>query len=127
MNYAALCIGLVIGLPWLGALLVWWAGDGRPRLQHTLAVLFSVAAGVAALLLIPLGSADAAVKIVGGRRLWRFHLCARWPGRLPGGGRHGGRLAGGHLLGRLHEGRGPAWAATTPWCCSSSAPWPGWC
>ena len=67
MNYAALCIGVVIGLPWLGALLVWWAGDGRPRLQHTLAVLFSVAAGVAAVLLIPLGSHEAAVKIsVGG-------------------------------------------------------------
>ncbi|NLG98481.1 MAG: NADH-quinone oxidoreductase subunit L [Chloroflexi bacterium] len=44
---------LVICLPWLGALLVWWAGDSRPRLQHGLAVVFSAAAGVAAIALIP--------------------------------------------------------------------------
>jgi len=72
MNYAALCIGLVIGLPWLGALLVWWAGDQRPRLQHALAVLFSVAAGAAAVLLIPLGSEEAAVKIVVGSAFGDF-------------------------------------------------------
>jgi len=46
---------LTIGLPWLGALLTWAAGDQHPRLQHTLAVAFSVAAGIAALLLIPFG------------------------------------------------------------------------
>lgn len=43
---------LIIGLPWLGALLVWWAGDNRPRLQHGLAAGFSVAAGAAALTLL---------------------------------------------------------------------------
>ena len=46
---------LTIGLPWLGALLTWAAGDRHPRLQHTLAVAFSLAAGMAALLLIPFG------------------------------------------------------------------------
>ena len=46
---------LTIGLPWLGALLTWAAGDQHPRLQHTLAVAFSLAAGMAALLLIPFG------------------------------------------------------------------------
>ena len=46
---------LTVGLPWLGALLCWVAGDRHPRLQHTLAVSFSVAAGITALLLIPFG------------------------------------------------------------------------
>ncbi len=44
---------LVIGLPWLGAVLVWWAGDARPRLQHSLAVVFAVAAGLVCLALLP--------------------------------------------------------------------------
>jgi NADH-quinone oxidoreductase subunit L len=44
---------LAIGLPWLGALAVWWARDAHPRLQHTLAVLFALAGAVAALALIP--------------------------------------------------------------------------
>jgi len=51
---------LTIGLPWVGAVVVWWTGDGRPRLQHGLAVLFSAAAAVACLLLIP-RAGDAAV------------------------------------------------------------------
>lgn len=45
-----------IGLPWLGALLVWLLGDQRPRWQHRSAALFAVAAGVAALSLIPFSS-----------------------------------------------------------------------
>jgi NADH-quinone oxidoreductase subunit L len=44
---------LIIGLPWLGALLVWWVGDTRPRLQHGLAAGFSAAAGLAAVGLLP--------------------------------------------------------------------------
>ena len=44
---------LVIGIPWLGALAVWLAGDARAREQHRLAVGFSIAAGLAALLLVP--------------------------------------------------------------------------
>ena len=46
---AATFILLSIGIPWLGALLVWWIGDQHPKLQHTLAVVFSVLAGGAAL------------------------------------------------------------------------------
>jgi len=58
---------LTIGLPWLGALLTWAAGDTHPRLQHTLAVIFSVAAGIAALLLIPFGKNQVLVTLpVGG-------------------------------------------------------------
>ena len=43
---------LIIGLPWLGALLVWWVGDKNPRLQHGLSVGFSAAAGVVGLALL---------------------------------------------------------------------------
>ncbi|MBP7043495.1 MAG: NADH-quinone oxidoreductase subunit L [Chloroflexi bacterium] len=51
---------LTIGLSWLGAVCVWLAGDNRPRAQHALAVIFSLAAGAAALALIP-NTADQAV------------------------------------------------------------------
>jgi NADH-quinone oxidoreductase subunit L len=43
---------LIIGLPWLGALLVWRVGDQHPRWEHGLAVGFSAAAGLAALALL---------------------------------------------------------------------------
>lgn len=58
---------LVIGLPWFGALLVWWAGDNHPHWQHNLAIGFSVAAGIAALALLPLYSSQPGLTIpVGG-------------------------------------------------------------
>ncbi len=59
----AILILLTIGLPWLGALLVWLTGDERPRTQHTVAVIFAVAAGIAALLMLPFSSSAMAVKI----------------------------------------------------------------
>jgi NADH-quinone oxidoreductase subunit L len=46
------CILLTIGLPWLGAVALWLTDDRKPKLQHTLAVGFSVAAGLAALVLL---------------------------------------------------------------------------
>ena len=46
---AATFITLTIGLPWLGALAVWVAGDQRPRAQHALAVAFAVAGGLSGL------------------------------------------------------------------------------
>ena len=49
---ASILIYLVIGLPWIGALLVWLAGDKRTNIQHALAILFSVASGVAAVVLL---------------------------------------------------------------------------
>jgi NADH-quinone oxidoreductase subunit L len=62
-----LMIVLVIGLPWLGALLVWMTGDARPRAQHGLAVLFSVLAGAVALAMIPGATAETVLTIdVGG-------------------------------------------------------------
>lgn len=47
---------LPIGVPWLGCLAVWLVGDRKPRLQHTLAVIFSVLAGATGLALIPWSS-----------------------------------------------------------------------
>jgi len=44
---------MTIGLPWLGALLVWVIGDKNPRWQHGLAIAFSLAGGAAAVALIP--------------------------------------------------------------------------
>jgi NADH-quinone oxidoreductase subunit L len=48
----ATLILLAIALPWLGALLVWLAGDARPKLQHALAVLFALGGAAAAVVLI---------------------------------------------------------------------------
>lgn len=48
-------LSLTIGLPWLGALIVWLAGDRQEKLTHWLAVAFSVASGAASLLLLPYG------------------------------------------------------------------------
>lgn len=45
-------IFLIIGIPWIGALLVWWLGDKRPGLQHGVAVFSAVSAGVVSLLLL---------------------------------------------------------------------------
>ncbi|WP_119071669.1 NADH-quinone oxidoreductase subunit 5 family protein [Aggregatilinea lenta] len=56
-------IVLTIGLPWLGALAVWLTGDDRPDQQHRLAVIFSVLAGLAALLLIPSAGDTVALRI----------------------------------------------------------------
>lgn len=67
MTLAEILILLTIGLPWLGALLVWAAGDARPRVQHGLAVAFSVAAGIAALLLIPYATKQVVLSVpIGG-------------------------------------------------------------
>ena len=59
----AILIGFVIGIPWLGALILWRTSDENPRLQHTLAVAFSIAAGFASLALIFFSSAETAVDI----------------------------------------------------------------
>jgi NADH-quinone oxidoreductase subunit L len=44
---------LSIALPWIGAVVVWLVQDRKPRLQHTLAVLFALAGAVAAVAMIP--------------------------------------------------------------------------
>ena len=60
---AATLIVFTIAIPWLGALLVWCTGDSRPRLQNSLAVIFSVGAGLSALALIPNISSQTAISI----------------------------------------------------------------
>ena len=47
-------IGFTIGLPWLGALAVWAAGDKRPRFQIGVAVSVAVGAGLISLALLPM-------------------------------------------------------------------------
>jgi len=64
---AGILVLLTIGLPWLGALVVWLAGGKNERLQHGLAVGFAVLAGVAGLaLLTQVSSATAVTLPVGG-------------------------------------------------------------
>jgi NADH-quinone oxidoreductase subunit L len=58
---------LTIGLPWLGALAAWLTRNENERAQHTLAVGFSVAAGLAALGLISQAGSGVALRIpIGG-------------------------------------------------------------
>jgi NADH-quinone oxidoreductase subunit L len=52
-----------IFVPWLGGLAVWWAGDDRPRAQHTLAVAFALVAGMVSLMLIPLVRVEVVVNL----------------------------------------------------------------
>jgi len=49
---ATLLVLLTIGLPWIGALFVLLTGDERPKLQHAIASIFSVAAGISAIVLL---------------------------------------------------------------------------
>ena len=60
---AAILIGLVIAIPWLGALVLWLTHDEHPGLQHTLACGFSILAGLVSLALIPFASAETIVSI----------------------------------------------------------------
>lgn len=54
---------LTIALPWLGAVVIWLVGDRHRNALHTLAVLFSAAAGVSALALIPLAASNTLIAI----------------------------------------------------------------
>ena len=65
---------VVIGLPWLGAAVIWLAGDRYPRLLHSLAVGFSVLTGLAALAMLTQASSSAALRIPLGGVLGDFTL-----------------------------------------------------
>lgn len=60
---APLLIMLTIGLPWLGALIVWLARAAHPRVQTWLAVAFTLAAALASLALLPLTTVDAVLRV----------------------------------------------------------------
>jgi NADH-quinone oxidoreductase subunit L len=69
---AATLVFLCIGLPWVGALVIWRTGDDHPSLQHGLAIAFSAAAGIAALLLIPQATAKVVISIPMGGAFGQF-------------------------------------------------------
>ena len=58
---------LCIGLPWAGAVVAWLVRNEQERSQHALAVTFSVAAGLASLVLIPYASSEVVLRLpIGG-------------------------------------------------------------
>ncbi len=67
---------LTIGLPWLGALLVWWIGDKHTKLQHILAVAFAVAAGASAVALLPSASSAIVFSLPAGDAFGDFTFVA---------------------------------------------------
>ena len=60
---AGILVVLVITLPWLGAVLVWLAGDERSTVQNRYAVVFSVLTGIASLVLLRFSSADPVIRL----------------------------------------------------------------
>ena len=60
---AAWLVGFTIGLPWLGAVCIWLFGDRHPALRSGLAVGFSLAAGVAALALLPFATEAVVIRL----------------------------------------------------------------
>ncbi len=73
---AATLLVLTIAIPWMGALLVWLVGDARPRWQHGLAVAFALAAGAAALALLPYSSSQVVLDIPVGGAFGNFTFAA---------------------------------------------------
>src|SRR5215208_5741389 len=63
VDMAAILITLVIGLPWLGAILVLLARNENARLQHSLAMVFSIATAITSLALLMLASTEAVIRI----------------------------------------------------------------
>lgn len=72
----AILILLAIGLPWLGAVLVWAAGDSRPRWQHGLAVASSIAAAAVTLAMLPGVAPGVALRLTAGGVLGEFTFVA---------------------------------------------------
>jgi NADH-quinone oxidoreductase subunit L len=67
---------VTIGLPWMGATCIWLVGDRHPRSLHTLATIFAVITGLAALGMLPLATSAVAVRIPVGGFLGDFTLVA---------------------------------------------------
>lgn len=59
----AMLVTLVIGLPWLGALVVWLARNRHAKLQHTLAVLFSLLTAAVSLILLMFVTSEAVIRV----------------------------------------------------------------
>jgi NADH-quinone oxidoreductase subunit L len=67
---------LTIGIPWLGGLCVWLAGDTRPRLQHGLASGFAVVGGLFSLTLLRFVGASTILSVPMGAAFGDFTLLA---------------------------------------------------
>jgi hypothetical protein len=105
---------LTIGLAWLGAVIVWLAGDKRPRVQHILAVLFSVGAALAALALIPNTTDQAVISLDAGSVFGLFTFVAGQPGVFLAVIATGYRQPDGHFLRGIHGRRGATRALLRP-------------
>ncbi|MDF1500131.1 MAG: NADH-quinone oxidoreductase subunit L [Anaerolineales bacterium] len=69
---ASLWVILTIALPWLGGLVVWLLGEGRSKVQHFMAVGFSVASAVAGLMLLTVITDEVIVSIPMGTLFGEF-------------------------------------------------------
>jgi NADH-quinone oxidoreductase subunit L len=67
---------LVIGLPWLGAVVLRLVGDEHEKLQHTLAVIFAAAAGSVALCMLPYVSQKTVISLNAGTVFGTFTFVA---------------------------------------------------
>ncbi len=63
-----------ICLPWLGGLLVWWVGDKHARMQHNLASMFAILAGISSVGLTFYSSDEAIIQIPMGSIFGTFTL-----------------------------------------------------
>ena len=57
---------LTIAIPWAGAVVIWLIGDEYTKSLHWIAVAFSVAAGAAALALIPYATGTPIISVDSG-------------------------------------------------------------
>lgn len=71
-----LLIALTIGIPWLGAIIVWLMGDRHEKIQHWASIAFSAAAAVCSILLLPKASAETALTIPVGSSFGDFTFVA---------------------------------------------------
>jgi NADH-quinone oxidoreductase subunit L len=76
MSISLILILLVIGLPWLGALVLRLVSDEHEKAQHILAVVFSALAGAAALFLLKYVSKDTVIKLSAGTVFGDFTFLA---------------------------------------------------
>jgi len=60
---AAILVTLVVGLPWIGSIVVWLIGNRRAKIQHTVAVCFSVLTAVTSLALLMFASSEAVIRL----------------------------------------------------------------
>jgi NADH-quinone oxidoreductase subunit L len=57
---------LTIGIPWVGAVIIWLIGDEVPKALHWVAVAFAVASGITALMLIPYATGTPIISVDSG-------------------------------------------------------------